>query len=83
MKDSGLPEDTEYEASGCPDLDIPSCFECPLPRCRYEMPPGRAKALIQQSRVWALLAEGQSIAEVAEVMGITRKTVYQLRRRAR
>lgn len=74
----GLPESTAYHDEGC---DIhPSCLTCPLPACRYEMPPGRARALAQAAALAKLLEMGRTMDEAATELGVSRRTVYRLRR---
>ncbi len=76
----GLPENTHYHDSGC-DLHE-NCLTCPLPACRYEMPPGRARALSQAAALGRLLDTGASLDAAATQLGISRRTVYRLRRMA-
>ncbi|MGH2586759.1 MAG: helix-turn-helix domain-containing protein [Dehalococcoidia bacterium] len=74
----GLPENTPYRDDGC---DIhPHCLTCPLPACRYEMPPGRARALAQAAALAQLLEIGRTMDEAAAELGVSRRTVYRLRR---
>ena len=76
----GLPENTHYHDDGC-DLHN-SCLTCPLPACRYEMPPGRARALSQAAALGRLLQSGITMDEAAAELGVSRRTVYRLRRMA-
>jgi len=64
--------------NGC-DL-ASSCFDCPLPACRYEMPPGRARREIRQGEVIALLRQGKHPDAVANELNISRRTVNRLRK---
>lgn len=74
----GLPENMNYRDDGC---DIhPECLSCPLPACRYEMPPGRARALAQAAALGRLLGLGRTMDEAAGELGVSRRTVYRLRR---
>lgn len=74
------PEQTSYVDNGC---DIaPRCLACPLPRCRYDLPPRRAGALLRWLAVEALLGEGRTAAEVADELGMSRRTVFRLKRYA-
>jgi hypothetical protein len=73
-----LPEHTSYNDDGC-DLHG-HCLTCPLPACRYELPPGRARALAQAAALGRLLAAGRTLEEAAVVLGVSRRTVYRLRR---
>lgn len=74
----GLPENTNYQDDGC-DLHN-NCLSCPLPACRYEMPPGRARALSQAAALGRLLGGGRTMEEAAVELGVSRRTVYRLRR---
>ena len=74
----GLPENTSYQDDGCDIHD--QCLTCPLPACRYEMPPGRARALAQAAALGQLLALGRTMDEAALDLGVSRRTVYRLRR---
>ena len=74
----GLPENTHYRDDGC-DLHH-ECLSCPLPACRYEMPPGRARALAQAAALGRLLERGWTMDEAATELGVSRRTVYRLRR---
>lgn len=74
----GLPESTSYQDEGC-DLHH-ECLSCPLPACRYEMPPGRARALSQAAALGRLLDCGHTMEEAAMELGVSRRTVYRLRR---
>ena len=74
----GLPENTSYQDDGCDIHD--QCLTCPLPACRYEMPPGRARALAQAAALAQLLARGRTMDEAAVELGVSRRTVYRLRR---
>ena len=67
-----------YEDTGCPDLQIPSCLSCPLPRCRFEYPAKVAAALVQQMLLLPLLAAGQTVSEAGATLGKSRRTVYRL-----
>jgi hypothetical protein len=74
----GLPENANYHDDGCDIYD--SCLTCPLPACRYEMPPGRARVLAQASTLGALLRQGHTMDQAADLLGVSRRTVYRLRR---
>jgi transcriptional regulator of acetoin/glycerol metabolism len=74
----GLPESTNYQDDGCDLHD--HCLTCPLPACRYELPPGRARALSQAAALRTLLSRGQTMDEAATNLGVSRRTVYRLRR---
>ncbi len=73
-----LPEQTHYRDDGC-EIS-PRCLECPLPACRYDMPPKRAGALMREAELRRLLAAGFTADEAAVKMGISRRTVFRLKR---
>jgi hypothetical protein len=75
-----LPEQANYRDEGC-DLS-PTCLRCPLPLCRYDLPPKRAGALVRVARLQALLAEGKTADEAAEIMGVCRRTIFRLKQYA-
>jgi Homeodomain-like domain-containing protein len=78
-----LPEHTDYADTGC-DL-YPSCLRCPLPRCRYE-DPGGAAAMLRNGRDASIvrLAEerGMSVDRLAEMFGLSRRTIFRVLRAA-
>ncbi|MFN8559648.1 MAG: helix-turn-helix domain-containing protein [Dehalococcoidia bacterium] len=75
-----LPEQLHYRDDGC-EIS-PKCLECPLPACRYDMPPKRAGALLREAELRRLLAEGLTADQAAERMGVSRRTVFRLKRYA-
>lgn len=73
-----LPEHTRYRDDGC--SVSPSCFTCPLPRCRYEEP-GGLRAVLNQQRDNAMLemrARGASVEELAARFSVSRRTVFRV-----
>ena len=81
----GAPDHLPYDSklwrdSGCPDLDIPTCLGCPLPACRYDLPPKRAGALARWARLRALLAAGSTVEAAADAIGVSRRTGFRLKR---
>ncbi len=73
-----LPEHIHYRDDGCEIA--PKCLECPLPACRYDLPPKRAGALLREAQLRALLAQGLTADEAAARMGVSRRTVFRLKR---
>ncbi len=69
-----------YRDDGCEIA--PKCLSCPLPACRYDLPPKRAGALLRESQLRALLTQGLSADEAAVAMGVSRRTVFRLKRYA-
>lgn len=78
-----LPEQTRYRDEGC-EL-APSCLNCPLPLCRYDLPGGvrrqrlrtRDDAIIRLRRVGGLPVE-----EIARRFGLSRRSVFRVLQRA-
>jgi hypothetical protein len=75
-----LPENTHYRDDGCEIC--PKCLDCPLPACRYDLPPKRAGALLREAQLRQLLAQGLSADDAARQMGVSRRTVFRLKRYA-
>ena len=75
-----LPEQTHYRDDGCEIA--PKCLECPLPACRYDLPPKRAGALMREAELRRLLAQGFTADQAAAKMGVSRRTVFRLKRYA-
>lgn len=73
----------ESVPDGCPDLGIPSCLACPLPRCRYDMGPNAAETWLRLRRVADALAGGSSTHAIAAAEGLSVRAVYRLRARLR
>ena len=77
MRDA-LPEQTRYRDDGC-DISE-SCFECPLPRCRYEEK-GGLRALLNEYRdnqIIQLRLAGMAVEELADHFGVSRRTVFRV-----
>ena len=71
------PDYDTYPDTGC---DIcPSCLCCMLPRCRYDLPPKVAGALIREAQLRELMNAGHSADECAVLMGVARRTIFRLR----
>lgn len=67
-----------YQDRGC---DItPQCLACPLPQCRYELGHGQARSRQRQTRIAPLLAQSLSPQDAADRLGISKRTVYRLRK---
>ena len=74
----GLPEHTTYRDDGC-DLQ-PACLSCSLPRCRMDLPPGVARAILQARQLHELLAEGLTMDQAAVALRLSRRQTYRLRK---
>lgn len=78
VRRDALPEEIQYRDDGC---DIhPRCLTCPLPRCRYDEP-GGARAMLnafRDQRIAALRRDGAAVDEIAELYGLSRRTVFRI-----
>ena len=73
------PEFNHYPDNGCPDLGIPSCLSCPLPRCRYDVA-GGARAMTNKARDRAIVRlrlAGESIDQLAADFNVGRRTAFR------
>jgi hypothetical protein len=77
-----LPEHTDYADTGCEIA--PSCLNCPLPKCRYDMPGGLA-AMLRSTRDVAIADAVRRrqlpIDDVAAMFGLSRRSVFRALRR--
>jgi hypothetical protein len=73
-----LPEHVRWRDDGC--AIAAKCQECPLPACRYDLPPGTANRLFHSGQLYRLLCEGLSVEAAARKLGIGRRTANRLRR---
>jgi hypothetical protein len=73
-----LPEHMNYRDDGCEVS--PTCLNCPLPVCRYEVPGGLA-ALQRRPRDAELLAlhmHGAGIDRLCDQFGLSRRSVFRI-----
>ena len=72
-----LPEGVDWRDRGC-EL-FPSCLSCPLPRCIEEESRGkqRLKVLARARRMAELRRDGKSVKEIAELFGVSKRTVQR------
>lgn len=78
MRDrDGLPEHATYVDEGC-DL-WEHCMSCPLPKCRYEMEPGKARSLLMAAALDRMLHAGVTLDGAAVILGVSRRTIFRLR----
>jgi hypothetical protein len=78
MRFDSLPEYTRYRDDGC--SISASCFDCPLPRCRYEEP-GGLRAVMNETRdreMTQLRLAGMSVEDLAGHFGVSRRTVFRV-----
>lgn len=71
-------ETSHWKDDGCEIA--PHCLSCPLPACRYDLPPKRAGALMREAQLRELLNAGHSACEAALMMGVSRRTIFRLKR---
>jgi hypothetical protein len=76
--DPHLPDSLDDD--GCPDLGIASCLCCPLPVCRYDLPPKIAGVWLRMARVRQMTEAGATITEIKTALGVSRRTVFRLKR---
>lgn len=71
--------DNEYnwKDEGCEFY--PSCLNCPLPRCIEDEPRGRQriKKQARDDKIVELRRDGKSIAEIAGVFSMSKRSVYR------
>ena len=71
--------DNEYKwkDEGCEFF--PSCLNCPLPGCIEDEPGGRQRMRKQarNDKIVELRRNGKSIAEIAGIFGISKRSVYR------
>ena len=72
-----LPEESSYKDEGC-EL-FPSCLNCPFPYCIKEQPWGKESFLKRKraERMVKLRREGKSIEEIAQIFGVSIRTVQR------
>ena len=71
------PEYCHYPDEGCEFAE--SCLNCPLPVCVYEEPGGKRRLLkrLRAKEMARLFSEGKGIKELAEMFGVSRRTVQR------
>lgn len=70
-----------YRDTGCPDGMLPSCLNCSLSRCRFDLPHKRAGSELREQRLAVLLAQGLSMAAAAAELGVSTRTAFRLQHR--
>lgn len=78
-----LPENTWYRDTGC--SVSPSCLNCPLEQCRYDVPNGliTLKRYARDAEAVQLMQSGLTIEEIADRMHLTQRTVWRATQRYR
>ena len=67
-----------YRGNGCRVHN--DCFTCPLAVCIYDAPVIRHQSSVRELnavKVRALRAEGKLVSEIAEIMQVSRRTVFR------
>ena len=72
-----LPDEIEWRDEGCEFF--PSCLNCPLPKCVEDEPRGqqRLRMAARKRRMEELRRRGKSVKEIAELFGVSRRTVQR------
>jgi hypothetical protein len=73
-----LPEHSQYRDEGCELAG--SCLNCPFPECVYDRPGGKKRwqkegRSTEMARLFNM--EGKRIKELAEIFGVSRRTVQR------
>jgi hypothetical protein len=78
-----LPEYCRYQDDGCEFAD--SCLNCPFPDCIYAQPGGRQQWLksLRDKEVLKLHSQGKSVRELAEMFGLSSRTIQRILKRDR
>lgn len=83
-RSDALPEQTRYRDEGC-EL-APSCLNCPLPLCRYDLPGGlrRHRLRNRDEEIIRLRRSSRlTIEEIAHRFGLSRRSVFRVLQRTR
>jgi DNA-binding CsgD family transcriptional regulator len=72
-----LPDEIEWRDEGCEFF--PSCLNCPLPKCVEDEPRGqqRLRMAARKRRMAELRRRGKSVKEIAELFGVSSRTVQR------
>jgi hypothetical protein len=78
-----LPEYCRYQDDGCEFAN--SCLNCPFPDCIYAQPGGRQQWLknLRDQEVLKLHSQGKSVKELAEMFGLSPRTIQRILKRDR
>ena len=73
-----LPEQMDYPDMGCDAAA--HCLECPLPRCRYDVPGGIRvlRNVPRDAGIREARARGESVALIGARFGVSRRTVFRV-----
>lgn len=70
-----------YQDKGC--TLFASCLNCPLPRCRYDLPPKLASHLAKALDLLQLQESGQSLDDAAHAIGYSSRAAFRMKRALR
>jgi len=76
LRSDGLPENHDYRDTGCDKH--PSCLTCPFSTCRYD---GDIRVMQHEARdreIVRLRADGLQVRAIAELCGISRRSVFRV-----
>lgn len=81
VRQDALPEAMSYPDDGC--AVNPTCLHCPLAKCVYDLPSGMTSIirLRQQMQALAMRGKGATIEQVANALGLSKRTVFRYLRR--
>lgn len=65
----------DFPDTGC-NL-APKCLTCPLPRCKHDLPPKTGITVLHQIDIALLRAQGLTGQQIADQLGITRRSVQR------
>ena len=74
-----LPEGTDFTDGGC-NL-APSCLNCPLPLCKYDMPTHILNRAARDNRIYELRKSGVPPKDIRRAYGIAQRTLYRIMQR--
>lgn len=74
----GDPEIPRVPDTGCAGVSN-SCFQCPLPMCRYEHPDGLRGILVEarNAKMLQLFDQGASVQALAATFDLSKRAVYR------
>ena len=74
-----------YPDNGC--KEAPSCLDCPLPQCVYDVDRQEAQRLaaleLAREKVRLIQEKGWTVPEAARHFGVTRRAIFRLLQKAR
>lgn len=83
LRDDALPDRLDYRDDGC--TVAPSCLNCPLPKCRYDVR-GGAAAMERDTRNLEIIAshrQGATVNALAQRFSLSRREVFRVLEKGR